>query len=354
MATTWNRILHVHDRDPARFDTSGEDLEALIMEWQSSVTDQLTKSSRHYTDIHALDDDDDDDNNNNHNNNDDDDNDNESIGSVYEDEGSDEDSLDEEGQGVLDEAGEDTPAAIPPDVQGAKRKALENLGLAHDLECGKSEEDMLLSQVISLVGLKPDHIAFIKRNKRRKIKLASEPIEESISAGPNKEAVDPETQQPRFTWPNHDPVVDELWDDFVERLVQASNGQIDPSRLSKPTGPGESLLAFFWHYPTNAVDVLVWGMIMSRSNPSIGQQVRKFGMPRDIYTHDLYPFRSKGGTTDDDRAIQFGKETFDSMLQICIDYLLAMMSIQNMLWACQLRNKPRIFSNSQTTTNDSQ
>lgn len=156
------------------------------------------------------------------------DGDDERIGSVYEDEDPDEDNLDAGGHGVLDEADEHTPAAVPAEVQAAKRKALENLGLAQDLDDGKSWEDILLSTIIAPVGVKPDLIAFIKRNKRRKVKFASEPIKNSICASPSKEAVDPETELLRTTWLSHDPVVDEHWDSFFKRLMEASNGQIDP------------------------------------------------------------------------------------------------------------------------------
>lgn len=69
-------------------------------------------------------------------------------------------------------------------------------------------------------------------------------------------------------------------------------------------------------------------MLISKRNPSIGQQVRKFGMSGTLYTHDLYAFRSKDGTTNKDRADEFGEEEFENMVQICIGFLLEMMALQ--------------------------
>lgn len=82
---------------------------------------------------------------------------------------------------------------------------------------------------------------------------------------------------------------------------------------------------------------------MLKRNPSIGQQVRKFGMPGTMYTHDLYAFRSKDGTTDKDRADEFGEEEFENMAQICIDFLLDMMALQKHVVLLGIANQSKII-----------
>lgn len=85
-------------------------------------------------------------------------------------------------------------------------------------------------------------------------------------------------------------------------------------------------------------------MLISKKNPSISQQVRKFGMPGTIYTHDLYAFRSKDGTTDKDRADEFGEEEFENMVQICIDFLLEMMALQKHAVLLGMANQSKIIT----------
>lgn len=110
--------------------------------------------------------------------------------------------------------------------------------------------------------------------------------------------------------------------------MKASGDKLELSGLSKPSGPCRALVGFFWHYPTFAVEVWKWGMVMSHHNPSIGQQVRKFGMPDNVYTHDFYPWRSRDGASDKHHIQRFGNDNFQRMRQLCADLVIEMLKVQ--------------------------
>ncbi|KAJ6788094.1 hypothetical protein PWT90_10991 [Aphanocladium album] len=95
----------------------------------------------------------------------------------------------------------------------------------------------------------------------------------------------------RTDWDVHCPDVHSAWTDFVKDVQHITDGSVDISAMSAPSGPLRSKATFLWHYPTTTSASGAWSHTLDPGSNTVMTQRSKIGLPNDVRTQNIIPFR---------------------------------------------------------------